>query len=135
MLANEFIRLPIQMIDRMPARHAALGARAQTGHAQFLQAQHRHHGTHPADSKCRCQGHPRSTVRDKWGMPVARISGNVHPHTFEIGVVQAQRAEAWLKEAGAVSTTRQRGLARRPYPPASTRPAPAAWATIHMARW
>ena len=44
------------------------------------------------------------SVRDKWGMPVARISGNVHPHTFEIGVVQAQRAEAWLKEAGAIST-------------------------------
>ena len=44
------------------------------------------------------------TVRDKWGMPVARISGNVHPHTFEIGFVQAQRAEAWLKEAGALST-------------------------------
>jgi choline dehydrogenase-like flavoprotein len=43
-------------------------------------------------------------VRDKWGMPVARISGNVHPHTFEIGVIQAQRSEAWLKEAGAVST-------------------------------
>ena len=37
-------------------------------------------------------------------MPVARISGNVHPHTFEIGEVQAQRAEAWLKEAGATST-------------------------------
>jgi choline dehydrogenase-like flavoprotein len=35
---------------------------------------------------------------------VARISGNVHPHTFDIGDVQAQRAEAWLKEAGAIST-------------------------------
>ena len=44
------------------------------------------------------------TVRDKWGLPVVRISGNVHPHTFEIGEVQAQRAEAWLKEAGAIST-------------------------------
>jgi choline dehydrogenase-like flavoprotein len=44
------------------------------------------------------------TVRDKWGIPVARISGNVHPQTFEIGLVQAQRAQAWLKEAGAVTT-------------------------------
>jgi len=34
----------------------------------------------------------------KWGMPVARFSGNVHPHTFEIGVVQA---------------TARRGLAQR----------------------
>jgi len=43
-------------------------------------------------------------VKDKWGMPVVRISGNVHPHTFEIGELQARRAEAWLKEAGAMST-------------------------------
>ena len=34
-----------------------------------------------------------------------RISGNVHPHTFEIGEVQAKRAEAWLKEAGAIQTS------------------------------
>jgi choline dehydrogenase-like flavoprotein len=38
-------------------------------------------------------------------LPVARISGNVHPHTFDIGEVQAKRAEAWLKEAGAISTS------------------------------
>jgi choline dehydrogenase-like flavoprotein len=38
-------------------------------------------------------------------MPVLRISGNVHPHTFEIGDAQATRAEAWLKEAGAIHTT------------------------------
>jgi len=48
-------------------------------------------------------------VKDKWGMPVARISGNVHPDTFEVGEVQAQRAEAWLKEAGATSTNRFAG--------------------------
>ncbi|MGA2170796.1 MAG: GMC oxidoreductase, partial [Terracidiphilus sp.] len=49
------------------------------------------------------------TVRDKWRLPVVRISGNVHPDTFEIGAVQARRAEAWLKEAGAVSTTLMAG--------------------------
>ncbi len=38
-------------------------------------------------------------------MPVVRISGNVHPHTFDIGEVQAKRAEAWLKEAGAIHTS------------------------------
>jgi choline dehydrogenase-like flavoprotein len=44
-------------------------------------------------------------IRDKWGIPVARFEGNVHAHTYEIGAVQAKRAEAWLKEAGAVSTS------------------------------
>jgi choline dehydrogenase-like flavoprotein len=49
------------------------------------------------------------TVKDKWGLPVARISGNVHPHTFDIGEVQSHRAEAWLKEAGAIATSRFAG--------------------------
>jgi choline dehydrogenase-like flavoprotein len=43
-------------------------------------------------------------------MPVARISGNVHPQTYEIGLVQAQRAEAWLKEAEAASTVISAGV-------------------------
>ena len=50
MLANEFIRLPIHMVDRLPAEHAALGPRTQAGHARLAQAHHRHHGTHAADS-------------------------------------------------------------------------------------
>ena len=44
-------------------------------------------------------------VKDKWGLPVARFEGNSHPHTFEIGDAQAKRAEAWLKEAGAIHTS------------------------------
>jgi choline dehydrogenase-like flavoprotein len=48
-------------------------------------------------------------VKDKWGLPVVRFSGNVHPHTFEIGEVQAQRAETWLKEAGAIHTSQMAG--------------------------
>ena len=44
-------------------------------------------------------------VKDRWGLPVARFEGNSHPHTFDIGDMQASRAEAWLKEAGAISTS------------------------------
>jgi choline dehydrogenase-like flavoprotein len=44
------------------------------------------------------------TVRDYWGIPVARLSGGKHPHTIEIGAFAAAKAEAWLKEAGAVRT-------------------------------
>ena len=44
------------------------------------------------------------SVRDSWGIPVARLSGSRHPHDIEIGRQMAARAEAWLKEAGAVTT-------------------------------
>jgi len=43
-------------------------------------------------------------VKDYWGIPVARLSGLNHPHTVEVGKFVASRAEAWLKEAGAIET-------------------------------
>ncbi len=43
-------------------------------------------------------------VKDAWGIPVARLSGGRHPHTIEIGKFLANKAETWLKEAGASRT-------------------------------
>jgi choline dehydrogenase-like flavoprotein len=43
-------------------------------------------------------------VKDYWGNPVARLSGGRHPHTIETGRYLAGKAEAWLKEAGAIET-------------------------------
>ena len=58
-------------------------------------------------------------VKDYWGIPVARLSGGKHPHTMEIARFMAGKAEAWLKEAGAMQTWKQRAraiLERRPAP-------------------
>ena len=104
MLANEFIRLPIHMVDRLPANAPRWGL----GHKKAMREWHKRsivivgptQQIPSADARVTLD----PTVRDKWGLPVARISGNVHPHTFDIGEVQAKRAEAWLKEAGAIET-------------------------------
>jgi choline dehydrogenase-like flavoprotein len=109
MLANEFIRLPIHNVDRLPADTPRWGA----GHKQAMRDWHKRSIVimGPTQQIPMAEGRVTTdpTVRDKWGLPVVRFSGNVHPHTFEIGEVQAQRAEAWLKEAGAVSTSRMAG--------------------------
>ncbi|MGO9325754.1 MAG: GMC family oxidoreductase [Terracidiphilus sp.] len=115
MLANEFIRLPIQMVDRMPVGTPRWGL----PHKQAMRGFYKRNivvmgPTQPiptADARVTLD----PTVRDKWGMPVARISGNVHPQTYEIGLVQAQRAEAWLKEAGAASTVINAGKSTTVY--------------------
>jgi len=103
-LANEFIRLPIQMIDRLPATAPRWGL----GHKQAMRDVFKRTIAVMGPTQQIPMADARVTldpaVKDKWGMPVVRISGNVHPHTFEIGEVQAKRAEAWLKEAGAIST-------------------------------
>jgi choline dehydrogenase-like flavoprotein len=105
MLANEFIRLPIHMIDRMPPGTPRWGL----AHKQAMRHWHKRSIVIMGPTQQIPTADGRVTldpsVRDKWGMPVVRISGNVHPHTFDIGHIQAQRAEAWLKEAGAVSTS------------------------------
>jgi choline dehydrogenase-like flavoprotein len=109
MLANEFIRLPIHMIDRLPADTPRWGL----GHKQAMRAWHKRTIVimGPTQQIPTAEGRVTldPTVRDKWGLPVVRLSGNVHPDTFEIGDVQARRAEAWLKEAGAVSTSLMAG--------------------------
>ena len=103
-IANDFIRLPINMIDRMP-----LGApRWGLGHKRAMRDFYKRNiavmGPTQQIPSLNARITLDPTVRDKWGLPVARTSGHAHPHTYEIGRVQALRAENWLKEAGAVST-------------------------------
>lgn len=104
MLANEFIRLPIHMLDRLPQGTPRWGM----GHKQAMRQWHRRSIVIMGPTQQIPTATARVTVdpevRDKWGLPVARIEGNVHPHTYDIGAVQAKRAEAWLKEAGAIHT-------------------------------
>jgi choline dehydrogenase-like flavoprotein len=105
MLDNQFIRLPIQMVERLPENTPRWGL----GHKQGMRAWHKRtvgiHGPTQQIPTADAMVTLDPTVRDKWGIPVVRTSGNVHPHTFEVGEVQAKRAEAWLKEAGAMHTT------------------------------
>ena len=105
MLANEFIRLPIHTIDRLPPNTPRWGLK----HKQAMRAWHKRSIVIVGPTQQIPSADARVTVdpnvKYKWGLPVVRFSGNVHPHTFDIGEVQANRAEAWLKEAGAIHTS------------------------------
>jgi choline dehydrogenase-like flavoprotein len=109
LLANEFIRLPIHTVDRLPPGTPRWGL----GHKQAMRDAHRRTIVvmGPTQQIPTAAGRVvlDPAVTDKWGLPVARLQGNSHPHTFEIGEVQAARAEAWLREAGAVRTARMAG--------------------------
>ena len=105
MLANEFIRLPIHMVDRMPPNTPRWGL----AHKQAMRQWHKRSVIVMGPTQQIPSATGRVTidpsVRDQWDLPVARFEGNVHPHTFEIGDMQAKRAEAWLIEAGAINTS------------------------------
>lgn len=40
-------------------------------------------------------------VRDRWGLPVARLSGTTHPETVRTAAFMFERAKEWLRAAGA----------------------------------
>jgi choline dehydrogenase-like flavoprotein len=113
MLANEFIRLPYQFVGMLPPWIPRWGRE----HKEFMRSAYRHviavqgpvQEMPVFDS--RVQVDP--TVKDAWGIPVARLSGDKHPHSLEIARYIAGKAEQWLKEAGAVQTWKKipgRGL-------------------------
>ena len=41
-------------------------------------------------------------VRDRWGLPVARLSGATHPETLRTAAFMLERAKEWLEASGAV---------------------------------
>jgi choline dehydrogenase-like flavoprotein len=102
MLADEFILLPIIFAKRylppdLPRWGAANKAFMRENYRRFV------------DVKGPVQEipspHARVTldpnVRDRWGMPVARLSGTTHPETVRSAAFMAARAREWLRAAGA----------------------------------
>lgn len=107
MLANEFIRLPIQFLGMLPPGTPRFGQ----AHKDAMRRGYRHTIAVQGPTQempvwdARVQLDPK--VKDRWGIPVLRISGDKHPHTIEIGRAMSARAEEWLKEAGAIQTWRR----------------------------
>jgi choline dehydrogenase-like flavoprotein len=107
MLANEFIRLPYQFVNLV----APWVPRWGLEHKDFVRNAYRRTISVQGPVQempmfdARVQVDPN--VKDHWGIPVARLSGRKHPHTLELARYMAEKAEAWLKEAGAVQTWRR----------------------------
>jgi choline dehydrogenase-like flavoprotein len=107
-LCNEFIRLPIQNINAMPPGVPSWGKQ----HKEFMRNFYRHNigfrgpTQEIPNFESRVEVDPK--VTDFWGIPVARMSGAKHPHTLEIADAMCLKAEAVLKEAGAIQVWHNR---------------------------
>ena len=103
-ICNEFIRLPIQFVGSQPPGVPRWGQ----GNKDYMRDWYRRNIMLQGPTQempvfeSRVQVDPK--VKDYWGIPVARLSGDKHPHTLEIARYIADKAEAWLKEAGAIRT-------------------------------
>ncbi len=103
-LCNQFISFPYAFTKRRPPGEPAWGK----AHKDFQRKYHKRfigiHGPVQEMPRFECRVEVDPGVRDHWGIPVARLSGNRHPHDLELSKYISSKAEAWLKEAGAVRT-------------------------------
>ena len=103
-LCNEFIRLPYQFVGARPPEVPRWGQ----AYKDWVRQAYRRTISIMGPTQEMPVFDSRITldreVRDKLGIPVARISGPKHPHSLAISNLQAKHAEDWLKAAGAKKT-------------------------------
>ena len=116
------------------AGHAPLGRRGEGLHAPELSAADPALVPDARDSRARTAASPSiRTLRDRFGLPVARLSGTQHPETLRTGRFLCEKAAAWLTASGAARVWGTRS--RRPRcRPVSTRPARRGWEPIRRGR-
>lgn len=104
LLCNEFIRLPIHFCGMTPPGMRRWGA----AHKDYMRKYYKRSTAvmGPVQEMpvldARVQVDPR--VKDYWGIPVARLSGHRHELDLVTAKYISEKAERWLKEAGAIQT-------------------------------
>jgi len=103
-ITNEFVDPPYAFSGMRPPGEPLWGKAHKDYQRRFF---NRHIGVHGTVQQMpvfdvRVQVDP--VVRDHWGIPVVRFSGYMHPDDLKTGRFIAEKAEQWLKEAGAVRT-------------------------------
>jgi len=107
MLANEFIRLPIEFVGHNPPAAKDWGHEHKDFMRQWFKRSIVVIG--PVQElpvfDARVQVDP--AVKDHWGIPVCRLSGARHANDIHVAEFLSSKAEDWLREAGATKTWRQ----------------------------
>ncbi len=105
MIANEFVPTPVSSFGYL--RHAGLigphGLAAKHGLRHLLPRMQRVvgpvHEVTTADARVRLD----PTVIDSLGLPVARLSGRLHPNDLAVQQLLGERAAEWLRASGATT--------------------------------
>jgi choline dehydrogenase-like flavoprotein len=101
MLADDFIKPPIDFwYDSLPPDLPRWGAENK----RFMRDNYTRvmHVRGPVQDIPNPEGRVTvdDTVRDKWGVPVARLSGTTHPATVDAAEFMRERGEQWLRASG-----------------------------------
>ena len=105
MLADDFIKPPIDFwYDSLPPDLPRWGM----ANKQFMRDNYTRvmHVRGPVQDIPNPEGRVTvdPTVRDRWGIPVARLSGTTHPATVDAAEFMRERANDWLRASGCEKT-------------------------------
>ncbi len=104
MLCNEFIRMPYLFTNVRPPDAAKWGK----AHKEFQRINFKKvaqvQGPYQEIPTFESRVEVDPVVKDFWGIPVVRLSGSRHEKDIEGCKLMSEKAELWLKEAGAVYT-------------------------------
>ncbi|HEY3773796.1 MAG TPA: GMC family oxidoreductase [Solirubrobacteraceae bacterium] len=102
LLANDFVMLPLAYLEGAVPPDVPVGGRefkefVRDGWSRTA------HVAAPAQEIPRPDARLRlsPTIRDRFGVPVAMLSGGVHPETLRTSAMLAARAAEWLEASGA----------------------------------
>jgi choline dehydrogenase-like flavoprotein len=102
LLANEFIKMPALFVKwAWPPDQARWGLSAKEfmceNFRRTIHVQGPIQDIPSAEARVTIDSH----VRDRWGIPVARLSGSTHPQSIRTADFLQQRAREWLAASGA----------------------------------
>ena len=111
MLADDFIEQPINFVKRYvpdAPRWGLTHKQWMRGHyTRLLRVYGPVHEIPSPDARVTLD----PNIRDKWGIPVARLSGTTHPETVRVHQFMNARAHEWLEASGAENIVAETGLA------------------------
>lgn len=110
-LANSFIRMPYSFSGVRPPGEKMWGKQHKEFQRNNFKKMAEIHGPYQEIPNFDQRIDVDTSVKDYWGIPVARLSGKPHEEDTKACTFLADKAELWLKEAGAIRTWKGLGIA------------------------
>ena len=109
-LSNSFIRMPYNFSQVRPPEEKRWGKQHKDFQKKYFKKMAEIHGPYQEIPNFNQRVEVDPNVKDFWGIPVPRLSGKSLDENRKGCGFMAEKAEQWLKEAGAVVTWKSAGV-------------------------
>jgi len=109
-ISNSFIRMPYGFTSVRPPGAKSWGKEHKVFQRMYFKKMVETHGPLQIVPSFEQRVDIEPGVKDFWGIPVLRLSGKPHAENYKGATFIAEKAELWLREAGAIQTWKSIGV-------------------------